>query len=116
MKNVKFSETENIIDVKSLLKQTNKVLIGFKYMGTPAIFIQEKYDRHNPCKNRKYLAKDVKNLGFGNGWISESRLLEEWISYFQKNKDDDFEMFVFEDEKEMYQWMLEMCQRVLDQP
>lgn len=104
MKKVTF-EPENRLSFEALLEKTRKVLIGLESFDNSGIFIQTEYS-HTVCKKRKFLLKEVKTLGVGNGWLSEAKTLQEWKQYFQGNE-LPFNLFVFENEKEMYQWMLE---------
>lgn len=104
MKKVNF-EPQNSISFESLLEKTGKVLIGLESYNNSAIFVQSQYS-NTVCKNRTFLLKELNSFGVGNGWLPVAQTLQEWKDYFLNNS-LPFNLFFFETEKEMYQWMLE---------
>lgn len=92
---------------------------GFGFKKTDAgetdygILIDEKYNAIKTVGEKTYFARCLSNFFNGNGWQCRQKgqykpfaTLEQWIKNFENN---EMEWYVFETEKEMFEWMAKHC-------
>lgn len=97
----------------------SKEYCGFGFKKTDAgetdygILIDEKYSHNKTVGEKIYFARCLSNFFNGNGWqcrqngqFKHSATLEQWIELFENN---EMEWYVFETEKEMFEWMADHC-------
>lgn len=108
---IKSSNIRHEITSEEILRM-NSPLIGFASLTNAGVLIPRHYQgiSSSPSADNFYTARSVLNFGSGNGWndATNGMTLREWVAWLCRFK--EFEVFVFDTEKELFAWLAEKAE------
>lgn len=113
------SNPTDVVGLPEILKNSLKKVFGFGFvekirqtdLPDYGILVAEKFSSQN-YNVKKFSARCLYDFSSGNGWRCkvdgewvQHACLQDWIKLFGKNT----QWYIFETEKEMFEWMAQNC-------